>query len=296
VADLCCGGLDAQQGIEFADTCFGVGSSCTPSAQIILTTTTGVELGAATPDGRYLGYTRGDNASYPTSAVPYLYDTCAGAPPGCTPQTVQLNANGQLAFMDSQARYMLLSEPWPTKPGEFGEVNLHDSCIAAAPGCTPTDTLLTNPAKLCMANFLSGDAQYATYSCAPNDATLPWNYQGILFTTCIGQSSCTPTTVPEPLYNIVSVSSDGRFLLGQTYSSVSSHVMASVYDTCTGAPGTCIATKQDLCFDSTGAIANADCIAVGMTPDGKYLFINSGATNMGEPNGGTFLLTNPLHP
>ena len=281
------------QTIELANTCLGA-SGCTPSNEVLVPSTQYVTVGPISADGRYVAYTNsGPSNSY--TPVPYLWDTCTGASPGCTSQSIPLNTTGLLSFMDAEARYMLLTQPAAAAP--LGVVVLHDSCIGAAPGCSPADTTLSDTSLYCSANFISGDAQYATYHCTSTVLTAVWNYQAFLYNSCIGVSGCTPSTAHvTALYEIDAVSSDGRFLLGETHNNVNNKIMASVYDTCTGATGSCTPKKQDLCFASDGSIANDDCYATGMTPDGKYLFINSPATNLGEPDGGGFLLANPLHP
>jgi hypothetical protein len=284
--------IESHSTVEYADTCF-LSSGCTPSNQELLSAQI-FPKATMTPDGRYVAYTTG-GAILEKPWTPYIYDTCTGASSGCTPSTLQVSSQVALsaARMSANARYIVYDK------GKLGDlrpsfvpsmVNLHDSCIGAPAGCTPSDATISDTTLNCSGSAITTDAQYITYSCS---AVSGGTESAYIAATCLGVSNCSPTTSNEPFLSIAAVSIGNRYQLVSSTDSTTRYNMVSVFDTCNGASAGCVSHSAPLCVTANGASANADCYSVGMTPDGKYLYVYSAATNL-PGGGGTYAILNPL--
>lgn len=209
-----------------ADSCAGVSSACTPSAQAIapasdpfLQAPDGVVLlqPSISPDGRFVAF---NTSSRDIS----LYDSCQGAPPGCSPSTalVSVATNGGPADADgfggavsSGGRYVAFVSSASNlvsgigAPGVF-RVYLRDMCTGARLGCTSATTLIAvagDGSPFVDPPSLSADGRYIAFTSGDtNLVTGDTNGVADIFVrdTCAGISSgCTPSTVR------VSVALDG---------------------------------------------------------------------------------------
>lgn len=218
--------------LELADTCLGTSSGCTPHTQVLLSANTAVVfpmLTSITADARFIPYALGlGRTGVPNPLRANIYDTCLGAPVGCTPTSISINNAALSVPVDSDdARYSVFQQPGP---GTFGRVVvLHDSCLGASPGCVASDTVLSDPSMDCAQPSISGDAQYAVYSCT-NISPPSIALNVYLQTTCAGISGCTSlksqitfgaTTPNFQNSSYPAVSSGGRFIAFVTsYSSL----------------------------------------------------------------------------
>jgi trimeric autotransporter adhesin len=280
--------------------------------------------------GRYVAFQ--SNATNLVAGVSSSYediferDTCIGAPSGCTPSTILISStydgspvdgqsrdsaisgNGRYVSFDSSADNILPNTSiCPISACVF----LRDTCIGAPSGCAPTTTLISiamdgttadggNPA-------ITPDARYVTFESSSPDVAdgNPGGYQNIFERdTCIGApAGCTSGTVliSQSSSGVVgnenshpsSVSSDGRFVAFQSYStnlvpndtSVWSDIF--VRDTCIGAPVSCIpsTTRESVSTDGTQENNGLDYEVVpSISSDGRLVAWASTATNMVAQN------------
>jgi trimeric autotransporter adhesin len=304
VADLfASSGLSAGGDLELSDTCLGVSTGCTPITQpLTQISQTGVDssLGSLTPDGRYVTYLEGILSAAPFNPTAYVFDTCAGAPPGCNPTSITLDSLVYtVPVLSGNGRYAVYSQKTSNQTNAATQVVLRDTCLGAAPGCVPATTVVASTntvaaaplSSACPMAAISSDAQYIAYQC---DSAV------YLTSTCIGASgSCTPTSSQIASYdpNVVGIPSDaaGNFIITSvsdggrftTFSERGSTVagttinnrMTFVYDSCNGAPSGCVPQTVPMCLNSSGAVADGDCYSQGTSSDGQYVFFSSTASN-----------------
>jgi trimeric autotransporter adhesin len=300
------GNLTHVADLEFADTCLGAGAGCSPSSQILVPTTQNGSsgypgLGSITQDGRYVTYATFSAALTPaTPLVASVYDTCASAPPGCTPSSITVSASAQtVPVASADARYMVFAQAMPS-PGLGYEIVLHDSCLGAAPGCVASDTVISDTSLSCTNPSISADAQYTTYSCTP-----PGTEGQIYFeNTCAGAAgSCTPTAVQvssgsaSEFHYPFRISNGGRFVTYDIHgNSINGNDMVYVYDSCNGVASGCTPRTTPVCLNAKGAAAET-CTPFGMSDDGKYILFGSSATNLvqGVTRAADYIALNPLY-
>jgi trimeric autotransporter adhesin len=300
VSELLWPGMIQNADLDISDTCLGAPTGCTPiTQQLIQFSYDGVSLalGSLTPDGRYVTYV----STGPTSPGPtaYIFDTCAGAAPGCNPTSITLDSLVYtVPVLSGNGRYAVYSQKTSNQTNAATQVVLRDTCLgpSASPGCAPANTVIasTNTSGAtggCPMAVISSDAQYIAYQC---DSAV------YLTSTCIGASgSCTPTNSQIASYdpNVVGIPSDaaGNFIITSvndggrfvTFSERGSTVagttinnrMTFVYDSCNGAPSGCVPQTVPMCLNSSGAVADGDCYLQGMSSDGQYMFFSSTASN-----------------
>jgi hypothetical protein len=292
--------------LEFVTTCIGVSSGCTTDDSLLLldavTRVTGI-----TQDGRYITF---EDAMPGNQATDAIEDACTGAPPNCTPSTINISSSAQSAAEASaDARYAVFAQPQSisimTGPSE---IVLHDTCLGAAPGCAPSDNVESDLTKSCTDPVISGDAQFIAYSCG----------EVFIQNTCIGAAgSCTPTASQVTSSNsglgqtsgssADGLSAGGRFIVYETpeptiAGQTLSNPMVFVYDTCNGASGQCTPRNAPVCLNSQGAVANQGCSGAQISDDGAYILFNSGSTNLdtrtnsinGELIETSYIVPNPL--
>ncbi len=160
-------------------------------------------------DGRYLSYGTGTSLLSPLTTAS-LYDTCIGAPPGCSQATVATVAQSQTAN----------SVPVPSASGRYlayqntsSQILLHDSCLGAAPGCVPSENVVSDTTLLCEAPTISPDAGYMAWTCWPSNGTIRTAY---LQATCLSAPpgcSTTPSPIGSPVQYVgsLAISVGGRF-------------------------------------------------------------------------------------
>lgn len=156
--------------IFLRSTCAGATSSCTTSTAQIPSG----GLFQMTPDGRYIAITGGTGSlpggPYPAAEVA-LWDTCNGAPSGCTPNAILISEsssgspadqNPTGATVSTTGRYVAFGD-WASNLGKQNEnrwpgVFLRDDCIGAASGCTPSTIKIDDAPDGSVANGAGGEA------------------------------------------------------------------------------------------------------------------------------------------
>jgi hypothetical protein len=139
------------------------------------------------------------------------------------------------------------------------------------------------------------------YNCDVNGA-----WQVFLGNTCAGATSCTPSATQitsDGSAYVAGVSQGGRYV---TYYGGSNTLagyflpgqMIYVYDSCNGVASGCTPQSAPVCLNAKGAVADADCIGGQISDDGKYININSQATNLislpSGVTGASYVVPNPL--
>jgi len=255
------------EGIVFlTDTCTGVSSGCAPSSQNLpfsnIMPASEVERPSISPDGRFVAYnyTNGDIE---------LYDTCQGAPTGCSASStmVSIGYDGSPADRYSYGATISTGGRYVTFLSSAGNLvsgisdtsvirlYLRDMCIGAPPGCVPATTLIA----------VVGDVPPGSYY-ADGDP---------------------------------SISADGRFI---AFASAASDLVPGdtngatdvfVYDTCIGAPSGCTPSTVRVSVAWDGTQGNADSTKPVISADGRFVvFISAAKLAPGTPNslgGGVYL-------
>ena len=217
---------------------------------------------AASADLRFLevGPTTG---YYPYTGSCSLYDSCFGAPSGCTPQTIPVciapdgtDLSGYFLDQITQdARYALLDNG--------SNVYLRDTCLNGPVDCAPATFLLGDYQNV----KLSGVPRYFVYSVTGSHVAS----QIFLGDTCIGApAGCSPasTFVAEGTGNdfytlnpFFDISSTGRFII----------VGHDRYDLCNGAPSGCVPSQVTVLFDGSGNALNFPVSDEVISPDARYI-------------------------
>jgi hypothetical protein len=293
------GGIIREGDLEFSNSCLNGASGCVQSTATLVPS--GVYPGATamSSDGRYIAYEEGNTAELSPPMPLLIFDTCTGAAPGCSQTSISLasdDAVGSLS-LSSDGRFVAYAA---SQNGSLNQtqVTLYDSCLGAAPGCAPTPTALSNASLSCNNAFLSGDAQYVSYSCAGPSPLYLQN-------TCANVTSgCTSTPQELSLSQASSVGqtavgTGGRFVIFQDVSgSTYAQPVIWVYDSCTGAPAGCTPTTALVNVGKDGSVANAYCILQGISSDAQFILIYTQATNLAAlPSGVTgasYIWKNPL--
>jgi hypothetical protein len=270
---------------QLGDLCTGAAAGCVPST--IYVNANAFEYHAIrpylTPIGRYMSYAFPNSVSgNPPVADNYqadIFDTCAGAPPGCA--TAQISV-----AIDTDSFGLILSDDGRYVPytGLASQILLHDSCLGAPPGCSPSDSAIS--AANCLTPSISGDAQYVAYSCA----------DGLkLQATCLNAlPSCNPAPMQVDASSTIgppSVSAGGRYVAYvPTAASINGQTLANgmifVFDSCIGAGSGCKQKSVPLCLNSSGAVTTGGCSLSGMTADGQYVVFSSASV--------AYIVKNPL--
>ena len=244
----------------------------------------------------------------PTANYPgYIYDTCIGAAPGCTPTAINVTGSAvavSIVNASDNARYAVYAEQGTTN----SEIVLHDTCLGAAPGCVISDNVISDTSKNCRTPTIIHNAQFVTYYCVVSGLS-----EVFVQNTCVGASgSCISTATQITSGNTglaqnssaAGVSDDGRFVAFNTQNATVAGLdlgeqMFFVSDTCNGVvpPATCTPQTGPACLNAQGAVADADCYGE-ITPDGQYVVLNSQATNLSTlPNGAalpSYIAPNPV--
>jgi dipeptidyl aminopeptidase/acylaminoacyl peptidase len=242
------------------DTCIGASASCQPVTTLVSTLPDGSpargEAPSISPDGRFIAFT---SPAPPGAAQIYVYDTCNGAPTGCTPsstlvsqstsgqqgdeisETQAVNTGGRYVAFASGATNLIAND---TNAGNL-DLYLRDTCVGAPAGCSLSTTeedvstsgvqaagqldVESNPA-------LSTDGRFLAFSTlAYNLAPQPVNVIGGIYLrdTCNGATTgCAPSTsivgsandgsLPNAGGNNTSISATGRYV---AYASLASNLV-----------------------------------------------------------------------
>jgi hypothetical protein len=219
------------------DTCLGISQGCTPQT-ILASVGNNAEPPNAdclqpsiSSNGRFVVYTSAatnlvTGATSGANEV-YLTDTCLGTTSSCAPSTTLVSVAPDGVTPGNGAS----SEPSISPDGQYvafistatnllggaatgaPEVYVRSTCASAAPGCTPSATLVSVAADgLTFADgtssgpVVSSGGRYVAFSStATNLVSIPSAGSQQLYwrDTCIGASSCAPAT------SLVSIGSDG---------------------------------------------------------------------------------------
>ena len=322
--------------VYLRDTCIGA-TSCTPSTIRISVDTAGAQaIGGESDhafisdDGRFVAFRSlaanlviGDTNS---SADIFLRDTCNGAT-SCTPSTIRVSVDSSGAeagppfgadsdepHISGTGRFIVFhsfADNLVTGDGNFtSDVFLRDTCIGAV-SCTPSTIRLSVDSSGTEGNgfseeaFVSDDGRFASFdSFSTNLVTGDTNASADIFLrdTCIGATSCTPSTTAisvstgGTLSNADSfsgrISPTGRFVV---YDSGADNLVPGdtnasfdifIRDTCFGATS-CSPTTTRLSVDSSGVQANGFNEDPYISDDGRFVAFVSSASNLvsGDTNG-----------
>jgi trimeric autotransporter adhesin len=169
------------------DTCTGAPAGCVPSTSRVSTATDGTQGNGGvdfnlppsiSSDGRFVAFST--DATNLVANDPYagimLRDTCFGAPAGCTPTTSlvsigndgsipnwgdneqSMSADGRFIAFASLASNLVPGDTFAASSWE--DIFVHDTCIGAPAGCTPSTV------RVSVANYAQN---FATQSNAIND-------------------------------------------------------------------------------------------------------------------------------
>jgi archaellum component FlaF (FlaF/FlaG flagellin family) len=329
--NIASGPVSGYQEIYERDTCVGAPSGCVPNTLRITVTYNGSPVNfhsldsAISANGRYIAFDSEatnilPNTSGCGSFCVFLRDTCTGAPAGCMPSTILITvasdgspAGGANPSMSPDGRYVAFNSSSanmvPGDAGGVGEAFVRDTCLGAQLGCIPSNILISPSSSGAQDNANTGlpatnatGRYFAFQSWAtnliPNNSVVPGNFWR---DTCIGASSCTPTTLRADLTasgaqpnNSVSntlipaITSDGRLVAFSSTATnlvstnVQGHANAYVRDTCTGSTGACTPTTSLISLANDGSVGNCGSPSQGlsMTPDGRFVAFDSIATNL----------------
>ena len=327
--NLGAGITSGNQQIYERDTCIGAPAGCVPGTIPISVTYNGnpVDNGSldssVSGDGRYVAFdSMASNivASEPTFCAPYscayLQDTCIGATPECTPNTIVVSSllNGQPAAggiptISPDGRYVGYNSTG-TSPG-INNVYLTDTCNGAPVGCATSTMLISQSTsgtvgdELSAFQDVSSGGRYVSFvSGAKNLVSTTTNANNpdlFLRDTCLGvPTGCSPTTSQEDVstagipanggaIDISSnppISSDGRFLAFSTLAqnlvsqNVNGHGDVYLRDTCNGAAAPCTPSTEIASLGNDGSISNAGENHPSMSATGRFIAFASLANNL----------------
>ena len=253
----------------------------------------------------------------------FVRDTCAGAVEPCSASTTrasvgttgrQADGASTMTALSADGRYVaFVSNASNIAPGvktEGSEVFLRDTCGGIRELCTPstigvsvTDTGLPgNGPSLHPA--ISPDGRFVAFLSTSSNLGARGDIvarQIFLRDTCMGAAKpCQPSTLhisdsagdSEGQASVPAVSAEGHYV---AFVSASSHLVpddtnqrvdAFVHDTCL-ATTACVKATWRLSRGRLGAEADADTLALALTPDGRVLAFTSTASNLvpGDTNG-----------
>lgn len=341
--NLAPGPANGYEEIYERDTCVGAPSGCAPSTIRITVTYDGSPVNAnsltssVSADGRYVAFDShatnilsGSSVCGGPSDCVFLRDTCIGSAPGCTPTTIpiSIDAQGGMAFgsgpqLSPGSRFVSFnssSSALGMGISTVGDVFLHDTCIGAAPGCTPGTTQLSFTSDGGEGNQSSGgqgtssNGRFVAFkSYATNMVPNEMNPPGLFWRdTCLGATSgCTPATLradvstggsqPNSGLGVLldlfpPVTADGRLV---AFGSAATNLVtinanancatttcSNVYarDTCSGAASGCTPSTSLVSLANDGSVANcgspANVGGLSMSADGRLVAFGSIATNL----------------
>jgi len=329
--NLASGPASGFQEIYERDTCIGAPAGCVPSTIRVTVTFDGSPVNFHSLDsgisanGRYVVFDSEatnilPNTTICKNACVFLRDTCTGAVSGCTPTTILISvatdgsaAGGGNPSISPDARYVAFNSSSANvvsgDTGGVGEAFVRDTCIGAASGCMPGNTLISAPMSGTQDNattglpVMSATGRYFAFqswatNITPNESVVPGNFWRDM---CIGASSCTPKTIRADVTasngqpnNVVSngeipaITGDGRLVAFSSTATnlvstnVAGNANAYIRDTCTGATSGCTPSTVLASLANDGTIGNCQSPSQGlaMNPNGRYLAFDSTSTNL----------------
>jgi uncharacterized repeat protein (TIGR01451 family) len=233
--NLVTGDTNDRRDVFLRDTCSGAPPACMPSTTRVSVASgdtqanEGSGQGSISADGRYVAFQSGaTNFPADTNNVTdvYVRDTCHGGPPGCVPSTLRAsvaNSGAQGSFasfapaISGDGRFVsFISFASNLVPGDTNGISglfIRDTCLGAAPGCTPSTirvSVSSGGAQADRDSFepaLGADGRFVAFrswatNLVPGDANLADDV--FLRDTCLGAPpGCVPSTT------FVSLSSGG---------------------------------------------------------------------------------------
>src|SRR6266481_3566753 len=272
-SNLAAGDTNGSRDVFVRDTCVGAPAGCTPS-------TTRVSVAS---DG-----TQGNAGS--------------GFP-------LAVSANGRFIAFSSAASNLVAGDT-----NGATDMFVRDTCFGASAGCTPSTARVSVASDGTQGNgasvvpTISADGRFVVFrSNAGNLVAGDTNGAGDVFVrdTCLGgPTACTPSTIRVSVasdgtqgnagvFFDLSISADGRFV---AFDSDASNLVAGdtngavdvfVRDTCLGAPAGCTPSTIRVSVASDGTQANNSSITGALSADGRFVAIDSNASNLvaGDTNG-----------
>jgi trimeric autotransporter adhesin len=275
---------------------------------------------AISADGRFVAFVSSASNLVPgdTNAFQDIFvrDTCRGSPAGCTPSITRVsiagdgsqgNAESFAPAISANGRFtVFLSSSTNLASGDTNgteDIFMRDTCIGAS-SCIPSTTLVSLASDgspvigTISAPAISADARFVAF--ASSALTLvPGDSNGTLDVfvrdTCIGASSCTPSTA------LVSVANDGSPSVGHSSSpaisangrmvsfvSTATNLVAGdtngmddifVRDTCIAASG-CTPSTVRVSVDSAGVQGNGQSFLPRISGNGRHVVYSSWASNL----------------
>lgn len=221
-------------------------------------------------------------------------------------QRVAISATGRYVAFQSDADDLV-----PGPASGFADIYVRDTCIGAPAGCVPSTIRASVSSSGALANghsfepSISADGRYIAFQSRANDLApgvpppSPAVQAVYLRDTCIGASGCTPQTI------LLSVTPSGTFATGDaTILSASARFAAMdgapalaglagpgtqviSRETCIGAPSACVPQNYLDSASASGTPANVSTGYHGESPGGRYVALQSEATNLvpGATNG-----------
>jgi Tol biopolymer transport system component len=259
------------------------------------------------------------NVTGPNGDQIYLRDTCFEASAGCNPSTIlvsaandgtigtgfndapSVSADGRFVAFESLSQVLVPG----VGDGNNREIFLRDTCIEAAPPCTPSIKQISAglndgaAAHFSTTASVSGDGRYVAFETVPSPQGSNF-HQVYVRDTCIGATvACTPSTtlVSVQLNNAASdgdsespsISADGRYV---AYVSTATKQVANdtngfldhfVRDTCIGAPAGCTSKTVRVSVTPSGTQTNHDDpigILIAIAGNGQAAAFASSASNL----------------
>ncbi len=274
-SNLVAGDTNGATDMFVRDTCFGAPAGCTPS----------------------------------TARVSVASDGSQGNQISGSDSRPALSSDGRFVGFDSDASNLVAGDT-----NAFRDIFVRDTCLGAPAGCTPSTSRVSVASDGTQGNgasvvpTISADGRFVVFrSNASNLAVGDTNGAGDVFVrdTCLGgPTACTPSTIRVSVasdgtqgnagvFFDLSISADGRFV---AFDSDASNLVAGdtngavdvfVRDTCLGAPAGCTPSTIRVSVASDGTQANNSSITGALSADGRFVAIDSNASNLvaGDTNG-----------
>jgi len=213
-----------------------------------------------------------------------------------------ISADGRFVAFDSRASNLAAGDTNGSR-----DVFVRDTCVGAPAGCTPSTTRVSVASDGSEGNgisdtpSISADGRFVAFAAdASNLVAGDTNGAGDVFVrdTCVGvPAGCTPSTTRVSVasdgtqgnagvFFDLSISADGRFV---AFDSDASNLVAGdtngavdvfVRDTCLGAPAGCTPSTIRVSVASDGTQANNSSITGALSADGRFVAIDSNASNL----------------
>jgi Tol biopolymer transport system component len=248
----------------------------------------------------------------------FVHDTCAGVAEPCSPSTFRasvgtsdLQADGAstMATLSADGRYVAFvsnaSNMAPTVTAVGSQVFLRDTCAETRELCTPS-TIAVSVADTGVPGdgpslhpAISPDGRFVAFLSTSSNVGARGGIltrQILLRDTCLGTTNaCRPSTMhisaspddngSDAEGSAPAISAEGRYV---AFVSAASHLVPGdanqrvdgfVHDTCLASTA-CIKATWRLSRGRLGAEADADTLALALTPDGEVLAFASAASNL----------------